>query len=135
VGLGADLVRVERLAQALARHPGLRDRLYTSREIAYCELHREPAARFAARFAAKEAVLKALGTGLGRGMRWRDVEVVHGARQQPEVRLHGQVAALAARLGVRAVQLALSHEGGFALACAITEPLSLAAPDAGAEQW
>jgi holo-[acyl-carrier protein] synthase len=97
--------------------------VYTRAEIAYCEAHREAASRYAARFAAKEAVLKALGTGLARGMRWQDVEIVSQPDRVPRVSLHGRVADVARRLGVRAVQVSLAHDGDYALACAVTEPL------------
>src|SRR5205823_3461320 len=123
VGVGTDLVHVPRLEQALARHPRFATRVYTGAEIAYCEQHREPGPRYAARFAAKEAVLKALGTGLARGMRWQDVEIVAGPARQPLVQLHGAVAETARRLGVRAVQVSLSHAGEYALACAVTDPV------------
>jgi len=124
--VGTDLVHVPRLEQVMARHAGFAARVYTRGEIAYCEQHREPGPRFAARFAAKEAVLKALGTGLARGMRWQDVEIVAGPARQPLVVLHGAVAESARRLGVRAVQVSLSHAGEYALAYAVTEPLAAA---------
>ena len=123
MGVGTDLVHVPRLEQVLARHPGFVQRVYTGAEIAYCQEHREPGPRFAARFAAKEAVLKALGTGLARGMRWQDVEIVAGPRREPRVVLHGMVAETARRLGVRDVQVSLSHTDEYALAFAVTEPL------------
>ena len=37
-----------------------------------------PAQHYAARFAAKEAVLKAIGTGWSAGIKWTDMEVLHG---------------------------------------------------------
>ena len=123
MGVGTDLVHVRRLEEALARHAGFAPRVYTPAEIAYCEEHRVPGPRYAARFAAKEAVLKALGTGLARGMRWRDVEIVTGPARQPLVVLHGVVAEVAQRQGVRSVQVSLSHAGDYALACAVTEPV------------
>ena len=125
MGVGTDLVHVPRLARVLARHPGFAARVYTRAEIAYCEGHREAAPRYAARFAAKEAVLKALGTGLARGMRWQDVEIVSQPDRVPLVSLHGRVAEVARRLGIRAVQVSLSHDGEYAVACAVTEPLAL----------
>jgi holo-[acyl-carrier protein] synthase len=112
----------------MARHAGFARRVYTEAEIAYCEEHREPGPRYAARFAAKEAVLKALGTGLARGMSWRDVEIVAGPARQPLVVLHGGVAEAARRLGVRDVQISLSHAGDYALACAVTEPVEAVNP-------
>jgi holo-[acyl-carrier protein] synthase len=128
--VGTDLVHVPRLEQAIARHPGFVARVYTPTEIAYCALHREPGPRYAARFAAKEAVLKALGTGLARGMRWKDVEIVAGAARQPRGVLHGLVAETARRQGVRTVLISLSHAGEYALACAVTEPVT---PQGGAD--
>jgi holo-[acyl-carrier protein] synthase len=128
VGVGTDLVQVARLAEAMARLPGFAARLFTPAEIAYCELHRVPAPRYAARFAAKEAVLKALGTGLAWGMRWQDVEVVAAPNRRPLVRLHGAVAAAARAQGVVEVQLSITHEGEYALAFAVTQPLAAAGP-------
>jgi holo-[acyl-carrier protein] synthase len=129
VGVGTDLVRIARIAEAMDRHPGFAARLFTPAEIAYCERHREPGARYAARFAAKEAVLKALGTGLARGMRWQDVEIVSAPNGRPLVRLHGAVAATARAQGITSVELSLAHEGEYALAFAVTQPL-LGAPAA-----
>jgi holo-[acyl-carrier protein] synthase len=130
VGVGTDLVHVPRLEAVLERHPGFTRRVYTGAEIAYCEQHRVPGPRYAARFAAKEAVLKALGTGLARGMRWQDVEIVAGPARRPLVVLHGAVAEVARRMGVREVQVSFSHEGDYALAFAVTEPLAaVAAPE------
>ena len=126
MGVGTDLVRVPRLAAAMARHPGFATRVFTSAEIGYCERHREPSPRYAARFAAKEAVLKALGTGLARGMRWQDVEIVAAPNRRPLVRLHGEVAAVARRLGVVEIQVSLTHEGEYAVAFAVTRPLDAA---------
>ncbi len=131
MGVGTDLVHVPRIEEVLARHPGFAARVYTPTEIAYCEQHRVPGPRYAARFAAKEAVLKALGTGLARGMRWQDVEILAGPARRPVVRLHGAVAETARRLGVREVQISLSHAGEYALACAVTEPVG-ATPATGA---
>ncbi|MGZ4594993.1 MAG: 4'-phosphopantetheinyl transferase superfamily protein, partial [Actinomycetes bacterium] len=59
VGVGIDVVDVERFARILARRPGLAARLFTVGE------RRHSAASLAARFAAKEAVAKALGAPTG----------------------------------------------------------------------
>lgn len=124
MGIGTDLVYVPRLAAILERQPGFVRRVYTATEIAYCQAYRAAAPRFAGRFAAKEAVLKALGTGLAQGMRWQDVEIHSGPRGEPRVRLHGAVAAFAQRCGVRAVYLSISHDGDYAVAYAVTDPVS-----------
>jgi holo-[acyl-carrier protein] synthase len=76
VGTGTDITEVPRIAASIARY-GQRflDRVYTAKEIAYCQSKRNSAERFAARFAAKEAAMKAIGTGLRQGDQWDDVEV------------------------------------------------------------
>ena len=55
VGVGIDVVDIERFGESLERTPGLGDRLFTAAEA------RLRLASLAARFAAKEALAKALG--------------------------------------------------------------------------
>ena len=61
VGVGVDVVEIDRFAAALERRPRLAERCFTPAEAAYCASRRFPPQHFAARFAAKEAVGKALG--------------------------------------------------------------------------
>ena len=56
VGIGVDLVEVERIDRAIERHGGhFLQRVFTEREIAYCSKMRTPGPNYAARFAAKRA--------------------------------------------------------------------------------
>lgn len=110
---GVDMIEVERIARAAARHGDrFYERFFTEGERARCG-DRYPA--LAARFAAKEAVAKALGTGIG-DMRWIDIEVVHDERGRPEVVLHGAAADIAETLGLRHWSLSLSHTVDHAIA-------------------
>jgi holo-[acyl-carrier protein] synthase len=118
VRIGTDIVAVDRLTRLLAEQPGVAERVFTARELSYCDGRRRSAEHLAARLAAKEAVLKALGTGLGAGMRWTDVEIVNRLGGRPEVRLHGRVAEVAWRLRLRHVDVSLSHVTDLALASA-----------------
>lgn len=122
IGIGIDLVEVERVKQLLSRHPkrGL-ERLFTEREIGYCTGSRDSTESLAARFAAKEALFKALGTGLADGCSWRDVEVVVAPTGAPSIRLEGVTGQLATKLGVSRVHLSLTHSGGFAGAYVVLE--------------
>lgn len=117
VGLGLDLVEVDRVRQALARTPGFSVRVFTDGERAWAEAASDPAERFAARWAAKEAVLKALGVGLSVPL--RDIEVVRAGRGEPSVELRGRAAELAAARGVDAWQLSLTHTATTAGAVAL----------------
>lgn len=105
VGVGLDLVDVERFAQVLRRRPRVLNRLFTSREIADAN-HRPE--RLAARFAAKEATWKVLGVGLG-AVRFRDVEVCRDPSGAPSLRLSDGAARRGDELGVNSWLVTLSH--------------------------
>lgn len=116
---GVDLVPVARMDRLIREQPDILTRVFTERELAYCAGRRQRAEHLAARFAAKEAVLKAFGTGLGQNMAWTDVEVVKDLTGRPEARLHGEIAALARRLGVQSLDISLSHTTELAIAQAV----------------
>jgi holo-[acyl-carrier protein] synthase len=110
VGVGLDLLEIERMERALARRPRLAERLFTPAEREYAARKARPAQHLAARFCAKEAVAKALG------VEWwnpHDVEVVAGDRG-PTIRLSGPLAELG-----RDVEVSLTHSRGIAGAVAV----------------
>jgi holo-[acyl-carrier protein] synthase len=113
VGVGVDVVDVERFGRVLERTPSVAQRLFTEGERG------RSTASLAARFAAKEAVAKALGAP--GGLRWRDAEVVVGERGRPLLVLHGDVAAEAEAQGISTWHLSLSHDGGIATAVVVAE--------------
>jgi holo-[acyl-carrier protein] synthase len=113
IGIGIDVVDVERFTASLQRQPLLARRLFTDNE------QRLPPASLAARFAAKEALAKALGAPIG--LRWRDAEVDRGEDGRPHLLVSGTVAARAAALGVRRTHLSLSHDAGIASAVVVAE--------------
>jgi holo-[acyl-carrier protein] synthase len=114
MGVGVDILRIERMARALTRNPALRKRLFSVNEQAYCEARGRPAQHYAVRFAAKEAVAKALGHSFS----WQDVEIVKGEKGAPVVVLHNLARSAAAG---RRVKVSLSHCDEYAIACAIVE--------------
>src|SRR3990170_4516050 len=122
VGTGIDIAEPARVRAAAERY-GRRflERVFTEKEIAYCERKRNKWERYAARFAAKEAAFKALGTGWRRGGRWRDVEVVNLPGGKPTMSLFGQAKEFATRQGVQHISLSLTHARQFALAQVIFE--------------
>ena len=122
VGTGIDIAEPARVRAAAERY-GRRflERVFTEKEIAYCERKRNKWERYAARFAAKEAGMKALGTGWRRGVRWRDFEVAHLPGGRPTLALSGQAKKFARRQGVRRVALSLTHAEQFVLAQVIFE--------------
>ena len=113
IGVGIDVVDIERFGQSLDRTPGLADRLFTPTE------RTRPLASLAARFAAKEALAKALGAPAN--LSWHDAEVVSESSGRPLFELRGTVLARANDLGATSVHLSLSHDAGIASAVVVLE--------------
>jgi len=116
IGLGVDLVELDRVERALQRWGGrLIDKLMGPDEGGRLPTAAADRARAVAlAIAAKEAASKALGTGWSRGVRWRDVVVDPGP--PASVHLEGGAAARARKLGgARAVVAMLEVRGGLVL--------------------
>ena len=119
IGVGIDVVPVDRFAESLIRTPGLRDRLFTAEEQRTPRGPARTGESLAARFAAKEAVAKALGAP--GDLRWHDVEITVGDHGRPHLAVRGTVAGRAAQLGVTSWHVSLSHDGGIASAVVVAE--------------
>lgn len=119
LGVGYDLVEIERIRAALARPrtgERFRRRVFTPVEIAFCERRRNAAESYAARFAAKEATIKALGQSCG----WLEIEVLR-TDARPTLLLHGRARERADALGVRRLHLSLTHTDTLAGAVVMAE--------------
>lgn len=110
LGLGIDLIEIERVERALERRPRLTERIFTPAELAYSRERARPGRHLAARFAAKEAVIKALGQSVP----LREIEVESG--KPPRVRLHGRAAEVA---GNAELSISLTHSRESAAAVAV----------------
>jgi holo-[acyl-carrier protein] synthase len=119
VGIGVDLVKIDRINKAGRNHSGFLERVFTDREREYCGRQKFSAQHYAGRFAAKEAVLKAIGTGWSAGVKWTDIEVLHGEGGGPIVNVSGRVKDLMDLKGVRQILLSYSHDEGYAVAQAV----------------
>jgi holo-[acyl-carrier protein] synthase len=122
LGTGVDLAEVGRIRDAIGRH-GDRfiRRIYTDSEIAYVERKANRFERYAGRFAAKEAGMKAIGTGWKRGVRWQDFEVSNLPSGRPTLRLHGEAARVAEKMGVKTISLSITHTAELGMAHVILE--------------
>ncbi|MEA1997245.1 MAG: holo-ACP synthase [Gemmatimonadota bacterium] len=121
IGLGIDMIEIERITEALERRSGARfeARVFTDGEIAYCRSKMNPYPHFAARFAAKEAAMKAFGTGWCARVYWKGIEVWNDERGKPLLKFNDKTEEYARELGVTGAFVSLSHDRGRAVAVAL----------------
>ena len=119
IGVGVDIVDVERFAKVIERTPTFVPRIFTARESAHANGEQRAAQSLAARFAAKEAVAKVLVRT--HGLEWHHCEIVTTDDGEPTLEVSGTVAAAAAARGIAAWHLSLSHDGGHAIAFVVAE--------------
>lgn len=120
IGIGVDLVDIERFRRSLERTPSMRARLFTEIELADVSPKADPVPSLAARFAAREAVMKSLGVGLG-AFDFHDAWVERAESGRPSLALGGRAAELAAQAGVITWHLSLTHSDVMAAAYVIAD--------------
>ena len=123
-GIGMDIARVARMAEALHRRPQrLPRRLLTAEEQGEFARRGNCPRYLAARFAAKEALAKALGTGMRAPVLLSAVSVLNRPDGQPHFKMGGELAQFLADRGVGACHLSLSHDGEYAAAMVVAEKI------------
>jgi holo-[acyl-carrier protein] synthase len=120
IGIGVDVVEIERFRRSLDRTPSMRERLFTPVELAYVAAKTDPVPSLAARFAAREAVMKSLGVGLG-AFGFHEVWVERAASGAPSLAVAGRAAALADAAGVTRWHVSLTHSDLVAVAYVVAE--------------
>jgi holo-[acyl-carrier protein] synthase len=94
-------------------------RVYTEREVRYCQARKRAVEHFAGRWAAKEAILKCLGSGWRKGLCWTDMEIRNEPSGKPVVLLCGAAKESAQQLRISDIMLTISHCRAYATAYAI----------------
>ena len=92
LGIGTDIVNIKRMEKTIKKY-GLvfKNRIFSKKEINYCETKKNPSAFYAKRFAAKEAFSKALGTGIRKGISLKNIEISNNKIGKPKIILKGNV--------------------------------------------
>ena len=121
IGIGTDLVDIDRFREVLTRTPGIRTRLFLRRRTRLRRHEWRSRPPLAARFAAKEAFLKSLKSGLG-AVRFSEVEVVRHDDGHPELVLHGEAAVFARSKGAGRFEISLTHTDTLAQAVVAALP-------------
>lgn len=121
IGIGVDLVDVRRFETIIFRwRERFLKRVFTDKEIHYCNTKKHPAQRFATRFAAKEAFIKALFPREQKGIRFQDIEIDQ-LDNRPVVNLYGKARELSEKKNIARTHLMLSHDGDYGIANVVLE--------------
>ncbi len=118
-GIGIDVVEVKRI-EKVYRKFGNRflKKVYTDREIEFCNKRKNMFLSLASRFAAKEAFMKALGRGFLGGLRWKDIEIEDTELSLPRIKLYGKAKELNEN---SSIYLSVSHIEDIATAVVVRE--------------
>ncbi len=121
-GSGIDIVNIERIERLMGRWGDhFLGRVFTEKEIVWCQHRTRPPECFATRFAAKEAFLKAIGSGLRNGIQWTDIEVENDPMGKPLLSLHRRAKEVLQTHRIERTFLTLSHDRPFAVAHVLLE--------------
>ena len=121
IGIGVDIVDVKRFESIIYRwRERFLRRIFTDKEIRYCNTKKHPAQRFATRFAAKEAFIKALFPKEQKGIRFCDIEIDQH-ENRPVINLNGKVGELAKDYNIARTHIMLSHDGDYGIANVVLE--------------
>ena len=125
VGIGIDIVEVQRIAEKISNGNAFREKLFSESEIDFCESKgTNKAQHYAARFSAKEAFLKATGKGLLLSNDLSEIEVTANEDGKPEILLTGSLALFAKEKKWR-IHVSLSHIRDTACAMVVLETFEL----------
>jgi len=90
-GIGTDIVNINRIKKTLNRNGSkFKNKIFSKKEIIYCEKKKNSEAYFAKRFAAKEALSKALGVGIRKSISFKNIEISNDIYGKPSIKLKGE---------------------------------------------
>ena len=120
IGVGTDIVEVDRIRKAFSRRPEkFRRKILAAEEIEKTPVSRE-IEYLAKRFAAKEAISKVLGTGMQFGVSFGDIVILTDHKTgQPLVELKGHAKQQASKKGINRILISISDEKDYAMAFAV----------------
>ena len=112
--IGTDIVEIERIKNSIDKY-GLKfiEKIFTYREIKYCENKENCYPHFAGRFAAKESIKKAIfSSKIIDQIDFKSIEIFNDSKGVPLVKMNQS-------LKIKNSQLSISHEKKYAVAFAL----------------
>ena len=89
-GLGTDIVDINRIKKSIKKNALLKQRIFSKKEILFCEKNKNSFSCYSKRFAAKEAFAKALGIGISKGLKFNEIELLNNLHGKPYITLKGK---------------------------------------------
>ena len=120
-GIGTDIVKISRVKKVFNENKKFKNRMFSKKEITYCESKLNKIASYAKRFAAKEAFSKALGTGISKDISFNEISVNNNKKGAPFIELSGKTRTIVRNIIKKEnkIFLSLSDEKNYALATVI----------------
>ena len=122
-GIGTDIINVSRIGKILKKNKiEFKKKIFTKKEIFYCDSKKNSESYYAKRFAAKEAFVKALGTGFSNGLLYKDVEIVNNKKGKPIIKISSKSAKIINKILKNkkySIHLSLSDDKPWAVATVI----------------
>jgi holo-[acyl-carrier protein] synthase len=117
-GIGTDIIDISRIQKLLNKNNRFKNRIFSTKEIKYCDLKKNNIACYSKRFAAKEAFSKALGTGISKGISFNEIFINNNKYGAPFIELKGKTKIIFKNLtkNKNKIYLSLSDEKKYALA-------------------
>ncbi len=132
IGIGTDIVSIDRIKKAIQRWEGrFLDRIYTKEELSFCFLKRDPFPHLAGRFAAKEAAIKALSNITGssktlalqgqkiKNLKMADIEIIKNKKGAPHIVVKNPCL-IPEKMNIK-IHVTISHEKTYAIATVVIE--------------
>ena len=117
-GIGTDIIDITRIQKLLNKNSQFKNRIFSTKEIKYCDLKTNKIACYSKRFAAKEAFTKALGTGISKGISFNEISINNNKNGSPFIELTGKTKTIVKNLikSKNKIYLSLSDEKKYAWA-------------------
>ena len=129
IGIGTDLVNIERIRKTLDRFGDrFEKRVFSKQEIHRSRRKYDPSSSYAKRWAAKEACSKALGIGLRMGISWKEMHIVNLSSGKPDLIIEGKAKAFLIAMTPKGytpkINVSLTDDFPWAMATVIIEGVS-----------
>ena len=120
-GIGTDIVDVSRIKNLIDKNKKFINRIFSEKEIKYCDSQSNKFSSYSKRFAAKEAFAKALGIGISKGISFNEISINNKKNGAPFIELLGKTKVITKNITKKKskIYLSLSDEKKYAIAMVV----------------